>query len=141
METAGDPLGARGPYSGREFDPDLAGGPIRRLSAERVLVSHKGIEVVERHVARFGPDLLNGAMVRRLREIKAGRLSPTQYDLNYYTHELREFVRYRRRGWPTGQPPNPDDAFDLWNHTHTAALEDYRLPAKGEIYHPDVMPW
>jgi hypothetical protein len=138
MATDHGPIGARGPHSGREFEPGLAGGPVRRLSTDRVRVTSRGVDVVERHVARFGSDLPNQAMVRRLREVAAGRLAPTQFDLNYYTHELREFVRYRRLGWGTGQPPDPDAANELWNHTHTAALEDYELPARGALYHPDV---
>lgn len=141
MESFDDPRGARGPSSGREFDPDLAGGPIRRLSTGRVRITGRGIHAVERHIARFGPDSLNESMVRRLREIAAGRLLATRFDLNFYTHELRESVRYRRLGWPTGQPPDPDDAFGLWNHAHTAALEDYRLPARGEIYYPGIELW
>ena len=95
---------------------------------------------MEQHVARFGPDLPNQEMIRRLRDIAAGTVQPTRFDLNFYTHELREFVRYRRRGWQTGQPPDPDIAYDLWNHTHTAALEDYGPPAHGALYHPDVEP-
>ena len=134
------PGGARGPFSGREFDPELAGGPIRRLSAERVRITNRGIDVVARHVARFGPDLPNARMIERLREISKGRRWVTRYDLNFYTHELREFVRYRCLGWPTDQPHNPDDANELWNHAHTASLEDYGLPAAGELYHPLVEP-
>jgi len=118
----------------------MAGGPVRKLSTRRVRVTGRGINAVGRHVARFGPDRSNEAMIQRLREVVAGRLPPSPFDLNFYTHELREFVRYRRSGWPSGQPSDPDDAFDLWNHTHTAALEDYGLPARGAIYHPDVEP-
>jgi hypothetical protein len=140
MNAVDEPTGARGPSSGRDFEPDLAGGPIRRLSTVRVRITGRGIDVVEQHVARFGPDLPNQEMIRRLRDIAAGTVQPTRFDLNFYTHELREFVRYRRRGWQTGQPPDPDIAYDLWNHTHTAALEDYGPPAHGALYHPDVEP-
>jgi hypothetical protein len=77
-------------------------------------------------------------MLQRLRDIVAGRVRWTSFDLNFYTHELREFVRYRRLGWQTGQPPDPDMAYSLWNHTHTAALEDYGLPASGALYQPGI---
>jgi hypothetical protein len=134
-----DPLGARGPSSDREFEPEHAGGPIRRLTTDRIRITGRGIDAVQRHVARFGPDPMNEAMIRRLREIEAGHLSETQYDLNFYTHELREAVRYRRLGWPEEQPADDDAAHDLWNDAHTATLEDYRLSAQGKLYHPDVV--
>lgn len=95
---------------------------------------------MEKHIARFGSDLPNALMIERLREISRGQRQSTPYDLNFYTHELREFVRYRRLGWDTGQPDDPEAANDLWNHAHTASLEDYNLPATGAIYHPLVEP-
>jgi hypothetical protein len=140
MPPDDDPFGARGFFSGREFEPGLAGGPLRRLSTDRVRVTGRGVDAVERHLARFGPDPPNRAMVRRLRRVAAGHEPPSRFDLNFYTHELREFVRYRRLGWRTGQPPDPDAANELWNHAHTAALEDYGLPARGALYHPDALP-
>lgn len=81
-------------------------------------------------------------MVDRLRRIARGELTPTQYDLNFYSHELREFVRYRRQGFRTGAGGD----YDLWNNAHTATLEDYRLPdfdAAGNrtLYHPDAWPF
>jgi len=135
-----EPAGARGPYSGREFDPELAGGPIRRLSVERVRITDRGIDVVSTHVARSRPDLPNARMFGQLREISKGKRPATRYDLNFYTHELREFVRYRRLGWPVDQPHDPDVANELWNHAHTASLEGYGLPAAGGLYHPSVVP-
>ena len=83
---------------------------------------------------------MNDAMVRRLREIYEARAQATRFDLNFYTHELREFVRYRRLGWPVGQPNDQGDACELWNNTHTASLEDYGLPASGALYHPVLKP-
>jgi hypothetical protein len=96
---------------------------------------------VERHVARFGPDAANQGMIRRLRDIASGKLQPTQADLNFYSHELREFVRYRQLGWRTGQPTGADAAYELWNNAHTATLEDYLLrEGPGVLYHPSVAP-
>ncbi|HEY2785794.1 MAG TPA: hypothetical protein VGJ05_12565 [Fimbriiglobus sp.] len=78
-------------------------------------------------------------MVQRLRDIAAGKLQPTQVDLNFYSHELREFVRYRQLGWRTGQPLGDDAMHELWNNTHTATLEDYMLrEGPGVLYHPSV---
>jgi hypothetical protein len=127
----------RGASSNRPFDSDRAGGPILKLSTKGVKITHRGIDVLERHIARFGPDKANEFMVKRLRAIANGELAPTQYDMNYYTHELREFARYRKLGWETGRPAHPDAAHELWENAHTATLEDYRLK-DSELYHPDA---
>lgn len=130
----------RGGYSvwgRRPFDPDAAGGPIRSLSTDGARITDKGVDVVERHVARFGPDAPNEGMIARLREISAGRLQPEPVDLNFYTHELREFVRYRQLGFPSGA--GMDSV--LWNNAHTATLADYGLvEGPGVLYHPSVAP-
>ena len=77
-------------------------------------------------------------MVNRLRQIADGNLQPTQVDYNYYTHELRESFRYKKLGWPSGQPSNADDAYTLWNNAHTATLEDYGVK-DSDILHPDAI--
>lgn len=130
-------FGARGPTSGREFDPAQAGGAIRQLNTDGVQIAHDGIDTVEKHISRFGQDDANDFMVNRLRQIADGNLEPTQYDLNYYTHELTEYERYSNLGWEVGQPANPAEAYSLWNNTHTATLEDFGLK-DGQLYHPDA---
>src|SRR5262249_35912161 len=135
------PLGARGPISGREFDPAAAGGPVRQLTTDQIKITSRGIEVVEQHVARFRPDPANHAMIQRLRDIAGGSLQAPGGDLNFYTHELREFVRYRRLGFPAGA----GNDYDLWNNAHAATLEDYslrELDANGNrnLFHPDAWP-
>ncbi len=61
--------------------------------------------------------------------------------MNFYTHELREFVRYRNLGYETGVPVDPDEAMRLWNNAHTSTLEDYRLSeGRGVLYHPSTYP-
>ena len=128
------PKGAKGPASGRPFDPSKAGGPIRQLSTKNVRVTPKGIDAVEQHLSRFGPDAENAGMAARLRKIAAGELEATPADMNFYTHELRESVRYRQLGHPTGDP-----GYDVWNNAHTATLEDYGLTeGPGVLYHPSV---
>ncbi|MET3518184.1 hypothetical protein ABIC63_005999, partial [Pseudacidovorax sp. 1753] len=145
--NSGPVLGGRGPATAwRGFDETLAGGPVRDFTTDGVRISQRGIDVVERHVARFGADDANNVMISRLRQIAAGQISPAEQDLNFYTHELREFVRYRKMGWETGVPHNPDQARQLWLQTHSASLADYNLPLKSEnlLYHPDalkVMGW
>jgi len=80
-------------------------------------------------------------MVQRLRDIAARKLQPTQADLNFYSHELRESIRYKRLGFPNGQPLDADAAYDFWNNAHTATLEDYLLnEGHGVLYHPSVNP-
>jgi hypothetical protein len=128
--------------TGREFDPTQAGGPVRQLSTGRLKVTDRGIDAVERHIGRFGKDEANQVMVDRLRRIARGEIEPTQYDLNYYSHELREYVRYRRQGFPTGA----GDDYDLWNNAHAATLEEYglrELDAHGNrsLFHPDAWPF
>jgi hypothetical protein len=86
-------------------------------------VTDRGIRVIELHVGRFGEYQPNQVMVDGLRRIAHSEIEPTPYDLNFYSHELREYVRYRREGFATGQGDN----WDLWNNAHTAALEDYGL--------------
>jgi hypothetical protein len=128
--------------TGREFDPSQAGGPIRRLSTGRIRVTGRGIDAVERHVSRFGKDEANQVMVDRLRRIVTGEIESTQHDLNYYAHELREFVRYRRQGFPMGAGDN----YDLWNSAHAATLKDYDLRELDDdrnrnLFHPDAWPF
>jgi hypothetical protein len=140
--------GARGQYSGREFDPDWAGGPIRELSMENVKITQSGIDVVEQHITRFdGGGEYEMAMLDRLRRIVLGEIPATQYDINFYTHELREFVRYRRLGYETGLPPDAETQGILWENTHAATLEDYQLHeiSRDEfgnktrsLFHPEV---
>lgn len=128
------------------INPTLAGGPVRELSTEGLLITERGIEVVESHVARFGPDKANDAMLGRLREIASGQTQATAQDLNYYAHELREYTRYRKMGWKSGIPSESSKATELWRQTHTATLGDYGLPWKGSdsdelLFHPDALPY
>jgi hypothetical protein len=123
------PLGGRSSefYAGRTFDPDAAGGAIRTLNTSRIKITPRGIDVVEGHLARFEPDAMNRLAVQRLRDIAAGRLESTPFDLNFYSHELREFVRYRRLGWPTGQPVG--EAGNILSSTAPAATAPTGSPA------------
>jgi hypothetical protein len=136
------PRGARGPASGRPFNPDAAGGPIRNLYTASIRITQRGVDAVVKHLARFGPDEANTYMINRLRAIASGEIEPTASDLNFYSHELREYVRYRNLGWPEGQPADPEAARELWNDAHTATLEDYGLrEGPGVLYHPEVDPY
>ncbi|HCC0888052.1 TPA: type VI secretion system tube protein Hcp [Salmonella enterica] len=133
-------FGARGTYTSRPFDPDKAGGPIEHLTTEGVNITHEGVAIVEKHISRFDPDPGNDFMVSRLKKIANGNLLPEQVDLNYYTHECREYQRYCNLGWETGRPGDNLEAYDLWNNTHTSTLEDYRI-TDNDLYHPDAPSW
>ena len=139
------PKGARGPATAWEgFDEALAGGPVRDLTTNQIKVTNRGIDVVEQHTSRFGTDKANSVMGDRLRRIANGEMTPTVQDLNFYSHELREFVRYRHLGWKNGVPSNLDTMTDLWRQTHTGSLLDYSLPWQNRfsvplLYHPDAL--
>ena len=70
-------------------------------------------------------------MIRRLDKIAVGEMNPTQIDLDFYAHELREFVRYRQAGFTTGTAPQ---AFH--NAAHYSTLREYGIPFEN---HPDYL--
>ncbi|EKY3120494.1 hypothetical protein SMY46_000281 [Cronobacter turicensis] len=130
-------FGARGVSSDRQFEPELAGGPIENLTTDGVEITHEGIEIVEKHVSRFEYDPANDVMVSRLKNIVEGNIFPEKVDLNYYTHECREYERYCNLGWETGEPEGVA-GYDLWNNAHTATLEDFRIK-DSDLFHPDAL--
>jgi hypothetical protein len=164
VAKAGDaikPTGGSGPSLGhgngkeyseltnRSYDPQKSGGPVLDLSTTRITdKSFKpgGVDAVERHVLRFGENPAEQHMVQRLRDIvdPSKATEATQQDKNFYAHELRESVRYRKEGFPSdGEQLLPNDekaAAELWESTHTASLEDYGMSGrKEELYHPDAL--
>ena len=132
--------GAKGTYTSRPFDLENAGGPIEYLTTEGVNITYEGISIVEKHISRFDPDPGNDFMIGRLKKIAGGEILPEQVDLNYYTHECREYQRYCNLGSETGRPADNLEAYNLWNNTHTATLEDYRITG-NDLYHPDAPLW
>src|SRR4028118_169228 len=130
----------KGATSGRPFNPSKAGGKILNLSYQNVKITDKGVALVEAHVRRFNPvGEAELRMVERLRGIATQTLVAEPVDLRFYTHELREYLRYKKLGYPTGQPADPDQAYELWNNAHTATLEDYKLKEGfGVLFHPSV---
>ncbi|MEG4024585.1 hypothetical protein [Microcoleus sp. S13C4] len=130
----------KGANSGRPFNPSKAGGKIFNLSYQNVKITDKGVALVEAHVRRFNPvGEAELRMVERLRDITTQTLVADPVDLRFYTHELREYLRYKKLGYPSGQPADPDEAYELWNNAHTATLEDYKLKEGfGVLFHPSV---
>ncbi|MES0265194.1 type VI secretion system tube protein TssD [Citrobacter sedlakii] len=135
-----DVYGAKGAFTSRPFDAKKAGGPVEHLTTEGVVITHEGVDIVEKHVSRFDSDPGNEFMVNRLRKIADGKMTAEQVDLNYYTHECREYQRYCNLGWETGRPTDYDESYDLWNNAHTATLEDYRITG-DDLYHKDAPTW
>lgn len=147
-EAYEDPKGGRGPdgfgdtrgkFSNRLFDPENAGGPIENLSWQDAEITVDGIQQIRRHTDRFGEVPENNEMIQRLEQIQRGELAATDADRRFYTHELREYQRYQNLGIPDGVDPG----HEVWNNTHTAALEDYQLidfDSNGQhnLYTPEI---
>ncbi len=145
--TAADGVqtGARGPASGREFDPEAAGGPIQQLDAGKARITSGGVQEAKAHLQRFtggGPlEVPEQAMLDRLTSIAAGDMDPTSYDQNFYTHELDEAARYAQLGFgpESGVDLGSPTMYDVWNDVHTAALEDYGISG-ADLFYPGVGP-
>lgn len=115
----------KGKYSGRLFNPELAGGPILDLDWRTAVITQTGIDAVKLHIARLDQSDANDIMVRRLEKILSQYGKITDTDLRYYTHEIRELERYRAFGY--SDTASPSDESKIWNNAHTATLEDYKL--------------
>ncbi|VVP66385.1 hypothetical protein PS918_00363 [Pseudomonas fluorescens] len=128
----------RGKYSGRLYNPAKAGGPILDLDWTSAKVTQAGIDLVKLHTGRFDPSDGNAIMIERLEKILQGKLIVTAIDKRFYTHELRELERFRAVGVADGV--NPKDEGAVWNNTHAATLEDYKLKDVAELlYTPDAI--
>jgi hypothetical protein len=127
-----------GRYSGRKFNPEQAGGPILDLDWRTAVITQAGIEAVKLHIARFDQSDANDIMVQRLEKILHGYWVLTDADLRYYTHELRELERFRALG--LSDDFKPENGSPVWNNTHTATLEDYKLSSDETLlYSPDAI--
>jgi len=125
----------KGRYSGREFDPDKAGGEILDLDWRTAEITQEGIKKVKIHSARFGYSADNAVMIERLEKIVRGELTVTDIDKRFYTHEIRELERYRNPGISDNQQmENKPEHRAIWNNTHTATLEDYQIYEKQQTF-------
>ncbi len=101
-------------------------------------MTQAGIDLVKLHTSRFDPSDANATMVDRLEKIFQGKLIVTAIDKRFYTHELRELERFRALGVADGVKPNDDGV--IWNNTHAATLEDYKLKDNSELlYTPEAL--
>lgn len=126
---------AKGQYSGRDYNTDRAGGPVQDLDWRGATIDRAGVDRVKLHTGRFGASPDNEVMINRLERILRGELQPTDTDKRFYTHEIRELERYRNLGIADGEIP--ENANEVWNNTHTATLEDYKI---NEIDQPLYTP-
>lgn len=128
---------AKGKYSGREYNTDKAGGPIQNLDWKTATIDRAGVDKVKLHTSRFGESPENKVMIDRLEKILKGELQATDTDKRFYTHEIRELERYRNLGIKDGIIPENYD--EVWNNTHTATLEDYKINEKTQpLYTPEA---
>lgn len=84
-----------GKYCKRRFDVNNCGGKILKLKWENANISDEGIDLIKRHLSRFDKIEANRKMIERLQNIRNGNLEITDWDKRYYTHELREYERYK----------------------------------------------
>lgn len=128
----------KGKYSGRDYNTDKAGGPIQNLDWKGASIDRAGVDKVKLHTGRFESTQENAVMIDRLEKILKGELQVTDIDKRYYTHEIREFERYRNLGIKDGEVP--ENKAEVWNNTHTATLEDYQLSSDETLlYTPEAL--
>jgi len=114
-----------GTHSGRDFNPDRAGGEIQKLDWNPMRTSEDGLELVKLHTARLPRSAANEVMIDRLERIIRGELDITDTDKRYYSHEIRELERFRALGISDTEGPGTNTP--IWNNAHTATLEDFQL--------------
>ncbi|WP_312923839.1 hypothetical protein [Empedobacter brevis] len=142
------PKSIKGQHSKRDFDVNNSGGKILSLDWQNVEIFDEGLEMVKKHLERFEPDDWNDRMIIRLEKIINKEIPTTDFDKRFYTHEIREYRRYKNLG--NGNVKYTDiseNAFQkIWDNTHAGTLEDYKIFEKIEykgksiysLYHPDV---
>ncbi|QXW42226.1 S-type pyocin domain-containing protein [Klebsiella grimontii] len=129
---------AKGEYSHRPYNTEKAGGPVENLDWKAATIDRAGIDKVKLHTGRFAESDANKVMIARLEKILKGELQATDTDKRYYTHEIRELERYRQLGIKDSALP-PNEA-EVWNNTHTATLEDYKLGnSETLLYTPEAL--
>ncbi|EAS3261068.1 pyocin [Salmonella enterica] len=129
---------AKGQYSGRDYNTDKAGGPIQNLDWKGATIDRDGVDRVKLHMGRFEQTPENQVMIDRLEIILKGELQPTDTDKRFYTHEIRELERYRNLGIKGGEiPQSVQEQKSVWNNTHTATLEDYKINEKEQPLYTD----
>ncbi|WP_417558506.1 hypothetical protein [Mesoflavibacter zeaxanthinifaciens] len=132
-----------GKYSKRSFDINNCGGEILNLNWKNIQITNEGINVVKMHISRFDDILANRKMINRLEKIINKEIKITDYDKRFYSHEIREFERYKKLGLENVSQKDIPNQVKVWNDTHTATLEDYKINEYNNdgvrnLYHPQV---
>ncbi|VVO11079.1 S-type pyocin domain-containing protein [Pseudomonas fluorescens] len=125
----------KGKYSGRDFNPEQAGGPILHLDWRTAVITRQGIDLVKLHIARLDQSDANEVMIQRLENILKGALDISDTDRRYYTHEIRELERFR--AMELSDNFMPEEGSPEWNNTHTATLEDFKLSASESLLYSE----
>ncbi|WP_246218991.1 S-type pyocin domain-containing protein [Pseudomonas izuensis] len=127
-----------GEHSGRDFNPDQSGGPTLNMNWNDAVVSQEGSDIVKLHTSKFIQSDANKVMIDRLDRIFRGELEITDTDKRFYTHEIREFERFKALGYGDTEMPDPDSP--VWNNVHTATLEDFKLKDDlSLLYTPEAL--
>ncbi|WP_434695821.1 S-type pyocin domain-containing protein [Pseudomonas sp. Z1-14] len=115
----------KGEHSGRNFNPEQAGGPIVELDWSTATVTQDGLDALKLHISRLNQSDANDVMIVRLENILSGNINITDTDRRYYTHEIRELERFRNLG--LADDFSPEQSSPAWNNAHTATLEDFKV--------------
>jgi len=127
-----------GEHSGRDFNPEQTGGEVLEGEWEPAIVSQEGIHIVKLHASKFPQSDANDVMIDRLERVLRGELEMTDTDKRFYTHEIREFERFKALGYGDTEMPDPDSP--VWNNVHTATLEDFKLKDDPSLlYTPEAL--
>ncbi|WP_256352803.1 S-type pyocin domain-containing protein [Pseudomonas sp. PDM31] len=127
-----------GEHSGRDFNPEQAGGPAVNMEWTDAIASQEGTNIVKLHTSKFLQSDANKVMIERLDRILGGELEMTDIDRRFYTHEIREFERFKALGYGDTEMPDPDSP--VWNNVHTATLEDFKLKDDPSLlYTPEAL--
>lgn len=108
------------------FNPAFSGGGngLGSLLGKEIRVSQRGLDLVERHLAQFGPVEENTMMLDRLRSALANAQKISGGDASFYLHEASEATMM-------GRGMGYDAA-------HAAALQKYGV-SKFSVYSPEVI--
>ncbi|WP_448106357.1 S-type pyocin domain-containing protein [Pseudomonas azerbaijanoccidentalis] len=127
-----------GEHSGRDFNPEQTGGEVLEGEWEPAIASQEGIHIVKLHASKFPQSDANDVMIDRLERVLRGELEMTDTDKRFYTHEIREFERFKALGYGDTEMPDPDSP--VWNNVHTATLEDFKLKDDPSLlYTPEAL--
>jgi uncharacterized protein (UPF0335 family) len=125
----------------RDFDIANCGGEILNLDWQNIEIFEEGLDLVKAHLERFESVEANRKMINRLEKIIDGEIKPTDFDRRFYTHEIREYRRFKNLGHKnTGYKEFPENLYD---DAHSSTLEDFKIYELDEkrnsiLYHPEI---